>query len=110
MIADAPRSTPSTTQRPTSRAFVGTLAGPLLAFLLMFTRIGPPGFLWSEGKDGPIETPLGRTIIWIILIVGAIAGSLCGIAFDAWGRPTITAAKLKRVAPQEHLWDHELDG
>jgi hypothetical protein len=94
-----------------SGAFVGLLAGPVLALFFSFGRIGPPGFIWWEGKGGEtFQTPLGQTVLVIISVVGAIAGSLCGWAFDLWYRPGIAAGKLKSDAPSAHLWDRELDG
>ena len=108
---DAPRSESSLSEKPASYAFVGSLTGPVLGLLFTFARIGPAGLIWWQGKGGEtILTPLGRIIVSIIIVVGAFAGALCGWAFDARYRPEIAAAKPKSDAPQEHLWDRELDG
>ena len=107
---DSARAEHSLTGERVSSAFVGAMAGPVLGILFSFTRIGPAGLIWLEGKGGPILTPVGRTIGVIIVIAGAIAGSLCGMAFDVWCRPGIAAARLKSSAPQEQLWDRQLDG
>jgi hypothetical protein len=108
---DSSRADYSLEGEPVSNAWVGAMAGPLLGLLFSFTRIGPAGLIWWEGKGGEtILTPLGRTIGVTLVIAGAIAGSLCGMAFDVWGRPGIAGAKPKRNAPQEHLWDRQLDG
>jgi hypothetical protein len=107
----APRSESSLRGKPMSYACVGALAGPVLGFLCSFARIGPVGLLWWLGKGGEtILTPLGRICCSIIVFVGAFAGVLCGLALEAKYRPEIPAAKPKRDAPQEHLWDRELDG
>jgi hypothetical protein len=93
-----------------SSAFVGALAGPVLGLMFIWARIGPAGLIWWQGKGGEtILTPLGRIICSIIFAMGGIGGALCGWALDARHRPRITA-KLKTDAPQEHLWDRELDG
>jgi hypothetical protein len=93
-----------------SSAFVGALAGPVLGLMFIWARIGPAGLIWWQGKGAEtILTPLGRTICSIIFAIGGIGGALCGWALDARYRPGITA-KLKPDAPQEHLWDRDLDG
>jgi hypothetical protein len=93
-----------------SSAFLGALAGPVLALMFIWARIGPEGFIWWQGKGGEtILTPLGRIICSIIFAIGGIGGALCGWAMDARYRRSVTA-KLKTEAPQEHLWDRELDG
>ena len=72
-------SKPSPSRKLASWAFVGALAGPVIAFLFSFTRIGPPGFLWFEGKGGEtFQTPLGR-LIEVIWIVGSWLGT-----FSRW--------------------------
>jgi hypothetical protein len=94
-----------------SWAFVGALVGPILGILFSFTRIGPPGFLWFEGKGGEtIQTPLGRLIESVIWIVGSWVGALFALAVEARSRPEARIAKPQSDPPQEHLWDCELDG
>ena len=109
--SDSTRSEPSPSGKPASWAFVGTMAGPVLGFLFTLTRIGPPGHIWWEGKGGEtIPTPLGRIICSIIIVAGAFAGALCGLAWEARYRPQGPVAKPKMGVSREHLWDHELDG
>jgi hypothetical protein len=104
-------STSSRTAGRPSSAFIGALAGPILAVLFSFIRIGPPGFIWWEGKGGEtIQTPLGRIILSIIFVSGAYAGCLCGWALDTWYRPRIATAKRGSDAGQGRLWDREIDG
>jgi hypothetical protein len=65
-------------------AYIGAIAGPVLAALSLFTRIGARGLLWLEGKGGStIQTPLGWIISAIILMVGTLAGALLGFALEA---------------------------
>jgi hypothetical protein len=58
------------------------MCGPvpgLLFGLFGFPRIGPMGFLWWEGKGHEtILTPLGRIVASTLVVVGALAGALCG--------------------------------
>ncbi len=94
-----------------SSAFVGALAGPMLAVLFSFARIGPPGFIWWEDKGGgTIQTPLGRVILSIIFVSGGYAGAFGGWAIDTWYRRRPTTEKRKSDAGQGHLWDREMDG
>jgi hypothetical protein len=107
---DASRSESSLRGKPMSYACVGALAGPVLGLLFSFARIGPVGLVWWQGKGGAtILTPLGRTCCSVILLVGAFAGYLCGLALEARYRPEIPAAKPKSDVPQDRLWDRELD-
>jgi hypothetical protein len=93
-----------------SIAFLGALAGPVLALMFIWARIGPAGLIWWQGKGGEtILTPSGRIICSIIFAIGGIGGALGGWAWDARNRRSLTA-KLKSDSPQEHLWDRELDG
>jgi len=108
---DAPRSESSLSGKPASYACVGLLVGPVLGLLFTCARIGPTGFIWWQGKGGEtILTPLGRVFCSIIVAMGACAGALCGLALEARFRREIPAAKPKSDAPQERLWDRELDG
>lgn len=108
---NAPRSKPSLSGKPATYACVGALAGPVLGLLFTFARIGPAGLIWWQGKGGEtILTPLGRIFCSIIFAMGALAGALCGLAWQARHRPRRRAAKLESDAPEEHLWDRELDG
>jgi len=108
---DAPRSESSLLGKPVSYACVGALAGPVLGLLFTFARIGPAGLIWWQGKGGEtILTTLGRIFCSIIFAVGGFAGALFGLALEARYRPESPAAKPKSDAPQEHLWDRELDG
>jgi hypothetical protein len=92
-----------------SRALFGAIVGPVLVLMFIWARIGPAGLIWRQGKGGEtILTLLGRIICSVISAVGGIGGALCGWASDAKYRPRITA-KLKTHAPQEHLWNRELD-
>jgi hypothetical protein len=92
-----------------SSAFLGALAGPALALMFIWARIGPAGLIWWQGKGGEtILTPWGRMICCILFAIGGIGGALCGWASDARCRFRLTA-KLKTDAPKEHLWDRELD-
>jgi hypothetical protein len=86
------------------------LAVPLLGLLFTYARIGPAGLIWWQGKGGEtfLTTP-GKIIVTIIVVVGAIAGGLCGLALEAKWRPEAPAAKPKSEAQQGHLWDRELD-
>jgi hypothetical protein len=113
--SDAPRPAPSLGAKSAKPeaiyAFVGSLAGPVLGLLFTLARVGPAGLVWWQGKGGEtILTPLGRTILSVIIVIGGFAGAVCGWAFDSRYRPEIAAAKPKRYAPQEHLWDRDLDG
>jgi hypothetical protein len=102
---------PSPSRRPANWAFVGALAGPILGILFSFTRIGPLGFLWFEGKGGEtIQTPQGRLIESVIWILGSWVGALFALAVEARYRPEARIAKPKSDPSQEHLWDRELDG
>ena len=108
---DPSLSKPSPSRKLASWAFVGALAGPVLGILFSFTRIGPPGFLWFEGKGGEtIQTPLGRLIESVIWIVGSWVGALLALAVEGMYRPEARIAKPTSDPPQEHLWDRELDG
>ena len=108
---DTGLSKPSPSRKLASWAFVGALAGPVLGILFSFTRIGPLGFLWFEGKGGEtIQTPVGRLIESVIWIVGSLVGTLFALAVEARYRPEARIAKPKSDPPQEHLWDRELDG
>ncbi len=105
------RSEPWLSGKPASWGHVGAMAGPVLVALSLFTRIGPRGLLWLQGKGGStIQTPLGRFICGIILVVGTFAGALLGFALEARYRPEAPGAEPKGDAPREHLWDRELDG
>jgi hypothetical protein len=109
--SDGSPSTSSRTSGRPSSAFIGVLAGPILAVLFSFTRMGPPGFVWWEGKGGEtIATPLGRMILSILFVSGGFAGGLCGWALDTWYRPRIATAKRQSGAGQSRLWDREIDG
>ncbi len=108
---EIPRSEPSPSRKPLSYACVGALAGPVLGLLSTSARIGPAGLIWWQGKGGEtILTPLGRIFCSIIFAVGAFAGVLCGVALEVRYRREILNAKPKIAAPQELLWDRELDG
>lgn len=108
---NAPRSEPSPGGVLASYGIVGVLAGPVLGLLFTFARIGPAGLIWWQGKGGEtILTPLGRTIVSVIMIVGAVAGALGVLALEARYRTEIAAGKPKSDAPPERLWDRELVG
>jgi hypothetical protein len=101
---------PPSGKRP-SWAFVGALAGPVLGILFSFSRIGPSGLVWFEGKGGgTIQTPLGQIIESIVFVVGSWVGVLFALALEAKYRPDARAARPKSDAPKEDLWDRELDG
>ena len=69
------------------------------------------GFFWWLGKgDETHLTSLGRITVSFIIIVGAFVGASWGWAIDVTRRSEMGSEKPKRDAPQEHLWDRELDG
>jgi hypothetical protein len=106
-----PRSGPWLSGEPARWAYIGAIAGPALAALSLLTRIGPRGLLWLEGKGGStIQTPLGRIISAIILVVGTLAGALLGFALEARYRSEALGAEPKSDARPGHLWDRDLDG
>jgi len=40
----------------------------------------PAGLVWCQGKGGEIIlTPVGRTIVSVIIVIGGFAGALCGL-------------------------------
>jgi hypothetical protein len=100
---ETPRSVSSARGEPESYGLVGILAGPLLGLVFTYARIGPAGLIWWQGKGGEtfLTTP-GKMIASIIVVVGAFAGGLCGLAFEARWRLGRRAAKLKNEAQQEY--------
>ena len=82
-------------------AFVGALLGPALGILFSFSRIGPPGLIWWQGKGGEtIQTPLGRGILSVTVVVGAFASAFLALVLEARYRHEARAVKPKGDAPQ----------
>jgi hypothetical protein len=108
---DSTRSVSSARGEQESYGLIGMLAGPLLGLLFTYARIGPSGLIWLQGKGGEtfLTTP-AKIIVTIIVLIGAFAGGLCGLALVATYRPEARAPKPKSETPQEHLWDRQLDG
>jgi hypothetical protein len=104
------RSASSARREPERYGIIGMLAGPLLGLLFTYARVGPAGLIWLQGKGGEtFLTTTGKIIVSIIVVVGAFAGGLCGVALGARGRTEVPATKPRSEAQREHLWDRELD-
>lgn len=64
------------------------LLGVLLPLLFTYTRIGPAGRFWLEGKGGEtFLTPTGKVIAVFLALIGMIVGFVGGLMVDARGGP-----------------------
>jgi hypothetical protein len=107
---DTTRSASSARRKPERYGIIGMLAGTLLGLLVTYARVGLEGLIWLRGKGGEtFLTTTGRIIVSILVVVGAFAGGLCGVASEARGRTEVPAAKPRSEVQQEHLWDRQLD-